>query len=142
MSCSVFKSQLNYYLLLQELRAKRETEFETMRGNICDLYEKLELEPRNTTERHLICDSIDNIALSQDTMDNVQLILTRLETETLTNNDVAREIIDQIRSISEKLKMPCDLASMQHDFYSSRMITKVNYLFPIILVLVIHFDFS
>ncbi len=86
------------------------------------MYEKLEVEPRNTNERHLVCSSINSIVLSQDTMDRIELILQGLETEMQSNYEVAREIIESIKHISEKLNLPCDLASKQKDFYSSRMI--------------------
>lgn len=113
-------------IFLQDVRGKRENEFESTTDKIRELYERLEIEPRDSKERHLICNSVSSIVLSQDTMDSVQLILGRLETEMQSNCEEAREIIDSIKSISEKLNLPCDLASKQRPFYSCRVIEELR----------------
>lgn len=90
------------------------------------MYEKLEIEPRNSRERDLVCNNVESLVLSQDTMEKVQLILRSLEDEMQCNYQVAREIIESIKKISEKLNLPCDLASKQHEFYSTRMIEELR----------------
>ena len=111
---------------LQELRRNRETEFESVMDEIRRYYDRLEIEPRNSQERHLVCSSVDEIQLSAETMAAAKELLQKLEYEMTTNNETAKGIIDKIQSISEKLKMPVDLASMQHKFYSSRMLESVR----------------
>ena len=64
--------------------------------------------------------------LSLDLMDSAQNILQELRREIKSNNQLAKEIVDEIKSISEKLKMPCDLARLQRDFYSSKVIAEVK----------------
>lgn len=59
-------------------------------------------------------------------MEKVQLILRGLEDEMQCNYQVARELIENIKKISEKLNLPCDIASKQHEFYSTRMIDELR----------------
>ena len=97
-----------------------------MSDKIRSLYEKLEIEPRNSKERNLVCNGVDAIALSQDTMDYMQVILQGLETEVESNDQIAKEIIETIYDISEKLNLPCDIESKQRAFYSSRIIAELR----------------
>ena len=111
---------------MQELRRNRETEFESVMDEIRRYYDRLEIEPRNSQERHLVCSVVDEIQLSSETMAAAKDLLQSLEYQMNTNNETAKEIIDKIQSISEKLKMPVDMAAMQHEFYSSRMLESVS----------------
>ena len=108
------------------MRNTRETEFEGLTDKIRRMYDRLEIEPRNSEERHLICSNIESIQLSSETMTAINDLLQNLEFEMSTNTETAKEIIEKMRSIAEKLKMPFDLASMQHEFYSTRMIHSVS----------------
>ena len=100
---------------------------EPIANDIRHLFEKLEIEPRTAQERLIVCENVDKIPiLSLDLMDSAQNILQELRREIKSNNQLAKEIVDEIKSISEKLKMPCDLARLQRDFYSSKVIAEVK----------------
>ena len=108
------------------MRRKRETEFEDLTDKIRHLYERLEIEPRNSHERNLVCGNVDSLQLSSETMTAVKDLLQNLEFEMNTNNETAKEVIEKMRGIAEKLKMPFDLASLQREFYSTKMINSVS----------------
>ena len=59
-------------------------------------------------------------------MTAVKDLLQNLEFEMNTNNETAKEVIEKMRGIAEKLKMPFDLASLQREFYSTKMINSVS----------------
>ena len=117
---------INEIIILQELRRNRETEFESVMDEIRRYYDRLEIEPRNSQERHLVCSIVDEIQLSSETMVAAKDLIQSLEYQMTTNNETAKEIIDKIQSISEKLKMPVDMAAIRHEFYSSRMLESVS----------------
>ena len=133
------------------MRRKRETDFEDLTDKIRHLYERLEIEPRNSHERvsqlfvylflfvtlfvynflftffqNLVCGNVDSLQLSSETMTAVNDLLQNLEFEMNTNNETAKEVIEKMRGIAEKLKMPFDLASLQREFYSTKMIKSVS----------------
>lgn len=97
-----------------------------MTNDIRAMYDKLELEPRNSKERQIVCDSIDSITLSGELMEFTKSIVQLLEDEMQTNNETANEILTKIRKISEKLRLPCDLASKQREFYSTRIVGELQ----------------
>eukprot|EP00093_Oithona_nana_P011286 11286.XXX_371448_373447_1 [CDS] Oithona nana genome sequencing. len=111
---------------LKELRSKREGEFEALTYEIRNLYEKLELEPRNSKERHIICDSIETIVLSSEILETTKSILQDLQDEMQTNKEAAIEILSKMTKISEKLNLPCDLASKKRDFYCTRVVAELQ----------------
>ena len=114
------------------------------------MYERLEIEPRNSHERvsfqlyaffltifflhfivyiffqDLVCGNVESLQLSSETMTAVKDLLQNLEFEMNTNNETAKEVIEKMRGIAEKLKMPFDLASLQREFYSTKMINSVS----------------
>ena len=131
------------------MRRRRETEFDDLTNKIRHLYERLEIEPRNSHERvsfqlyvffnhflstfhclhffqDLICGNVESLQLSSETMTAVKDLLQNLEFEMNTNNETAKEVIEKMRGIAEKLKMPFDLASLQREFYSTKMINSVS----------------
>ena len=114
------------WFTLQELRRKREQEFEKLTMNIRHFYEKLELEPRNSKERHIVCDSIEAIVLSAEIMETTKSILQDLQDEMQTNREAACEILNKMTKISEKLHLPFDLASKQKEFYSTRVVGELQ----------------
>jgi len=111
---------------LRQLRSKREDNFEKTARKIRELYEKLETEPRNSKERNLVCSNIGDLVLSEDTMDFIELILQGLETEVLSNEQAAEEIIESIVHISEKLNLPYDAGSKKRELYSSKYINELR----------------
>ena len=108
------------------MRSKREGEFEALTYEIRNLYEKLELEPRNSKERHIICDSIETIVLSSEILETTKSILQDLQDEMQTNKEAAIEILSKMTKISEKLNLPCDLASKKRDFYCTRVVAELQ----------------
>lgn len=111
---------------LKELRSKREGEFEKLTFEIRNLYETLELEPRNSKERHIICDSIDTIVLSSEILETTKAILQDLQDEMQTNKEAAIEILSKMTKISEKLNLPSDVASKKRDFYCTRVVAELQ----------------
>ena len=97
-----------------------------MTNDIRAMYDKLELEPRNSKERQIVCDSVDSIALSGELMEFTKSILQLLEDEMQTNKETANDILNKIRKISEKLNEPCDLASKEREFYSTRIVGELQ----------------
>merc|ERR1712062_715422 len=77
-------------------------------------------------ERNLVCGNVESLQLSSETMTAVKDLLQNLEFEMNTNNETAKEFIEKMRGIAEKLKMPFDLASLQREFYSTKMINSLQ----------------
>ena len=76
--------------------------------------------------QNLVCGDVESLQLSSETMTAVKDLLQNLEFEMNTNNETAKEVIEKMRGIAEKLKMPFDLASLQREFYSTKMINSVS----------------
>jgi hypothetical protein len=114
-------------LFFQELKEKRKRQFEATTERIRDLFTRLETEPRNSQERHLVCDNTDTIVLSQDILDTAQRIQAGLEVEIENNTTVAKEILAKIRNIAEKLQNPDFIPSETYDFYSNRLLNEVSF---------------
>ena len=105
--------------------AKRKIDFEEIINHIDALYEKLETEPKDDKER-IVTENVDSIVLSQENMDLVRRMKDDLERERQNNLYEATDILDQIRNISQKLKLPFDLSSKEREVYSRPYITEVH----------------
>ena len=67
---------------------KQGTGFDELTDKIRRMYDRLEIEPRNSEERHLIFSNIESIQLSSKTMTAVNDLLQNLEFEMCTNTGV------------------------------------------------------
>ena len=115
---------------LQALREAREAEFEAVRTGIRDIHEKLGTGPRSSHERHIICSDIGSIKLPQDTIDSAQEILQSLEAEMQANLAKAAEMIEDIRKISQLLKISHDTSLSPSKCCSYAMLKKASDPFP------------
>ena len=79
---------LKNYLRLLDLKNKQGTGFDELTDKIRRMYDRLEIEPRNSEERHLICSNIESIQLSSKTMTAVNDLLQNLEFEMCTYTGV------------------------------------------------------
>ena len=80
----------------QELRSKREMEFDAAVEKILKFYEILETEPGNS-ERNLVCTNGKSIpVLSLDQMDKIHKILQDLEVEKQSNEQTIKDIVERI----------------------------------------------
>ena len=89
------------------------------------MLEKLETEPNTTFEREIICEDIDKVILGENTMDNTKHVLERLQLEVNSNKSMAKDIIEKMQAIAQKLNVPCDAIFNSDNFYSSKVITQV-----------------
>lgn len=109
------------------MRKIREKEFCDIKSQIISLLEKLETEPNTTFEREIICEDVDKVILGEKTMDNTKHVLERLQLEINSNTTMAKDIIERMQDIAQKLKVPCDVIYNSDNFYSSKFITQVNF---------------
>ena len=111
--------------LFQELRSKREIEFDATVEKIHKFYELLETEPGNS-ERNLVCTSGKLIeVLSQDQIDKIHKILQDLEVEKQSNEQTIKDIVERINDISITLNLPFE-GNQYENCFSTRVIEQLR----------------
>jgi len=110
---------------LQQLRKKREVDFDKVVTQIHEYYKILETEPGNS-ERDIVCSEAKFFeVLSQDMLDKVEKILQDLEVEKQSNEQIISDTLEQIKEISQTLDMPFETI-IAENCCSSRVIKQLK----------------
>ena len=90
---------------MQELRRRRQAQLEEMQIEISNLCGLLDVEPRSSAERHLVCQDPADCVLSEANMSVVRELLERLQRHLELNTAKRQEMTDKILSLCSRLNL-------------------------------------